>query len=352
MRKIIFTFLFTVFLAGISSVLCYGADGWRQERDEWYYYDGSHMRTGWIREGGQTYYLGADGRMVTGWCKIDGDWYLFRADGAMHRGWWMENGSWYYLKQEDGVMLADKTGPDGHRMNGTGIWDGEAVDGRAEVLELTGQLPYILNWDTDSRGGFVSEGVCELAVIKSLLGMHPYESLTLREKELCGVVKAFIDSEIQETDSDYEKIVKVTAFLWDRAEYAAGYQGGAYGILVEGKGVCEGYGNAFKLIVNALGLECYKVESGYYNHVWNIVKVDGEWYHADLTEPAGAGYPASEAPYILRNDSDYLKSQYKTGYSIHTPDCKGTRYTESNLRKGIENKTSRTVAGSRQRFFL
>lgn len=317
---------------GISAEVCFAADGWRQEKEGWYYYEGEHIQTGWMKNGGQKYYFDEDGKLVTGWRRIDGNWYLFREDGVMHRGWWQENENWYYLKIEDGSMLTDKTGPDGHWMNEEGIWDRDVVDTRVEVLELTGELPYILNWDTDSRGGFVGNGVANLSVVKSLLSMQQYDDLDPKEKEVYHIVKAFIDSEINDTDTDYEKIVKITKFIWDKAEYIPEYQGDVYGILVEGKGVCEGYASTFKLMVNALGLECYKVESGYYNHVWNIVKVDGEWYNADLTEPIGVGYPASEAEYILRNDMDFIKSQYKTGSSVNTPNCTASRYTKSNLK--------------------
>jgi hypothetical protein len=59
----------------------------------------------------------------------------------------------------------------------------------------------------------------------------------------------------------------------------------AYGTLVLGIGVCEGYAESMKLILDRLGTECLLVpgNSKGQNHVWNMVKIDGSYYHVDIT---------------------------------------------------------------------
>ncbi|MDR0222782.1 MAG: Ig-like domain-containing protein [Oscillospiraceae bacterium] len=57
----------------------------------------------------------------------------------------------------------------------------------------------------------------------------------------------------------------------------------AYGSLVNKTAVCEGYSNAYKLILNKLGVECSLVSSEKAYHMWNYVKIDGNWYHTDVT---------------------------------------------------------------------
>lgn len=53
--------------------------------------------------------------------------------------------------------------------------------------------------------------------------------------------------------------------------------------------VCEGYAKAFKLCMDALGIECALIpgmgitSSDTEGHLWNAVKLDGEWYGIDLT---------------------------------------------------------------------
>lgn len=59
----------------------------------------------------------------------------------------------------------------------------------------------------------------------------------------------------------------------------------AYGALVDGTAVCEGYSRAMQLLLNHVGMECRLVcgEAGGTNHMWNMVKVDEVWYHLDAT---------------------------------------------------------------------
>jgi hypothetical protein len=64
----------------------------------------------------------------------------------------------------------------------------------------------------------------------------------------------------------------------------------AYGILIEGSGVCDGYAYAFWLLCNLAGINCIRVsgdatdEDGNTEaHAWNKVQVDGLWYNVDVT---------------------------------------------------------------------
>ncbi len=61
----------------------------------------------------------------------------------------------------------------------------------------------------------------------------------------------------------------------------------AYGALVEGKAVCEGYSRAMQLLLHQVGIECTLVSgAGVRNpvaHMWNLVTIDGRNYHLDVT---------------------------------------------------------------------
>ena len=63
----------------------------------------------------------------------------------------------------------------------------------------------------------------------------------------------------------------------------------AYGCLVEGKAVCEGYSKAFLLLCELGDIDCLTVlgdtaeESGSTPHMWNKLSLDGEWYNVDVT---------------------------------------------------------------------
>lgn len=58
----------------------------------------------------------------------------------------------------------------------------------------------------------------------------------------------------------------------------------AYGALVKGLAVCDGYAKAFQLIMNMLDIECEYIEgyAGEY-HAWNYLNLDGANYWMDVT---------------------------------------------------------------------
>lgn len=55
----------------------------------------------------------------------------------------------------------------------------------------------------------------------------------------------------------------------------------AYGPLFTGKAVCGGYTDAMALFLDKMGIPNYKISSD--THIWNLVYIDGEWKHLDLT---------------------------------------------------------------------
>jgi transglutaminase/protease-like cytokinesis protein 3 len=59
----------------------------------------------------------------------------------------------------------------------------------------------------------------------------------------------------------------------------------AYGALIEGNVVCEGYSRAMQLLSSYSNLQCLLVtgQGSSVNHMWNIIRIDGNWYHLDIT---------------------------------------------------------------------
>lgn len=116
----------------------------------------------------------------------------------------------------------------------------------------------------------------------------------------------------------YEKVLAVHDYLilnckYDYANYLADtipyISGTAYGALVDGKAVCEGYTQAFLYIMNKLGIPCRYVR-GYVGttqgpHAWNMVQLDGKWYHVDVTwdDPVWDCIGRVDHTYFLLSDS-------------------------------------------------
>jgi len=57
----------------------------------------------------------------------------------------------------------------------------------------------------------------------------------------------------------------------------------AYGALVEGSAVCQGYAEAYEYLLEKVGIKSELCNSTLLNHVWNIVYINGISYHVDVT---------------------------------------------------------------------
>lgn len=85
--------------------------------------------------------------------------------------------------------------------------------------------------------------------------------------------------------TDLTKICGLMKWFRTNVTYTAGVadDGKGYGALVNKKAVCQGIAVGFADLCTDLGLECYVEGSTAMNHAWNKVKVDGKWYHIDVT---------------------------------------------------------------------
>ena len=81
----------------------------------------------------------------------------------------------------------------------------------------------------------------------------------------------------------------------------------AEGALIYNRPVCAGYAAAFQLGMQRLGIPCQTVINTAANHAWNRVKIDGYWYHVDVTwdDPLrDRGYWGTiETKYFMKSDS-------------------------------------------------
>lgn len=89
--------------------------------------------------------------------------------------------------------------------------------------------------------------------------------------------------------SDYEKLKYIHDWIINHTSYYRGYTEYEYireadGPVVYGQAVCEGYSKTFMYLAQSLGFECVCV-AGISNgdHMWNMVKLNGQWYNIDVT---------------------------------------------------------------------
>lgn len=110
-------------------------------------------------------------------------------------------------------------------------------------------------------------------------------------------INRFIKENISEKDFIIDKIYQVHNYILDNTKYLKDngnkdvcHGQVPYGMICEGEMVCRGYANTLQLMLNKLGVENMVISGTATDkygrkekHAWNIVKLDGKWYHIDPT---------------------------------------------------------------------
>ena len=127
------------------------------------------------------------------------------------------------------------------------------------------------------------------------------DELLRRRKKFDQAVDAFVGT--CRGDSEFDTVLKIHEAIIDKTEYnfasakalGAGVRDNeaavrgmsAYACLVDGNAVCSGYAKAFQVLTGKFGIRSSRVHGikldGGGPHEWNIVYVDGEPYHMDVT---------------------------------------------------------------------
>lgn len=158
------------------------------------------------------------------------------------------------------------------------------LSGRSTSYDNYAELEYTLNYDlTAEQNGLVFAKVKQLAA---------------------AVPDDLSDADKVKFVNDY--IVKHTKYNSDSAANAHT----PYAILLTGEGVCEGYALAAYLILKELGMDVqYVIGDAGGPHAWNMVKVDGNWYHLDTTwnDPIPDQGSKVRYDYFLLSDETLLK---------------------------------------------
>ena len=96
--------------------------------------------------------------------------------------------------------------------------------------------------------------------------------------------------------SEYDRALMIHDRLVRHAVYREGEDAhNAYGVLVRGAGVCEGYAHAYQYLCYRAGIQALFVTGSSRNeaHAWNIVRLDGRYTQIDITwdDPVGVSDP-------------------------------------------------------------
>lgn len=86
--------------------------------------------------------------------------------------------------------------------------------------------------------------------------------------------------------SDYDKAIYLHDKIIEICDYddKASYANTPYGCLVLRKAHCQGYSFTYKYLCSRVGIDCTNaIGFAEEAHMWNIQKINGKWYHTDVT---------------------------------------------------------------------
>lgn len=153
-------------------------------------------------------------------------------------------------------------------------------------------------------------------------------------------IKNWVNDNINDEMTEEEKVRTINDFMVDKYRYTFGDKGqcpkgskncpeeklGKYSVysifslLYGGGGVCDAKAKLFYRLAKEAGIETLYI-TGYVNgdtlHAWNMVKVNGNWYHLDNTWNRGVRPGMTEYEYFNTRDY-YLKSDASMLRGHHT----------------------------------
>lgn len=212
----------------------------------------------------------------------------------------------------------------------------------AEIADLDGKNPYNISF----FNCYEEAGEQAMALgVYYLMQNVSAEDKSGENAEVQAQVQSIVNSVVTSGMSDYEIAKALHDWLVLNCEYDMRLYSGdmpyssytAYGALMDGTAVCAGYAQAYRLLMEYAGVDCEYVTGRARGggHAWNIVKIDGEWYHVDTTWddpiPNKEGYVRYN--YFLRSDTAMSKdhSNWTASYA-----CTSTKYDGTTLPSSTE----------------
>ena len=118
--------------------------------------------------------------------------------------------------------------------------------------------------------------------------------------------------------TDLEKVTAIYAYLCDNVVYDENATNcfTAYGALLDGRAVCQGYALAMMRLLNAVDVETDVVlgTSSEINHMWNVVKLDGEYFLLDATWDSDSEEECYA--YFLKGSDDFANHTPTESYTV------------------------------------
>ena len=180
----------------------------------------------------------------------------------------------------------------------------------------------------------------EISTLELNYIINTKEEIESKNKQLDSAISEIISSNITEDMTDYERelaihdalVDKVTYYNYENIEDIPCIKHTAYGALVENEAVCDGYSKAFKLLLEKVGIDNVIIHGSTEDvaHAWNVVSLDGEYYHVDTTSDK----LDMTKKYVIHTYFNLTDKQIFETHSINqdfiVPQCNSERYNYYN----------------------
>ena len=161
-----------------------------------------------------------------------------------------------------------------------------------------------------TNSGFVTTVAINYWNMDNTTYQERYNVVTNTINEICA--------DLDETSTDFEKALAVHDYLVFNYKYDETYTiYDAYNMIAKKTGVCQAYSEVFDLLMAYLDVECVIVSSSDMNHAWNLVKIEGSWYHMDATwdDPVPDKEGRIKYTYFLHDDASFKEDYEHYGWN-------------------------------------
>jgi hypothetical protein len=161
---------------------------------------------------------------------------------------------------------------------------------------------------------------------------NTYEEVAPLIEEFNAKADKIISDVIKPDMTELQKALKLHDYLvlntvYDTEGSIADYNGGisAYDILICGNGVCQGYAQAYNILLEKCGIDSVMATSRDMNHAWNLVNIDNEWYHVDVTwdDPVPDVMGRVNHKYFMLSDEAIKSTTENRKYAHYNWECRG-----------------------------
>lgn len=189
------------------------------------------------------------------------------------------------------------------------------------------------------KGGFnvsVSFSYWDNYAIVNAYKTQDTSALNDRQLELYNKYIEILNEVTSPSNSDCKNELAIHDYLVKNISYVEQENGiyNAYNALINHTAVCSGYTECFKTFMDMLGIENTTISgtAGNELHIWNAVKLDGEWYQVDVTwdDPVGASTSYIDHSYFNVTDTDMAVDHSWDTDAANQIKAAGTKYSYAN----------------------